>query len=98
MLSRFLFAHTRRRMNGVPIEKGPATTRRFPLTLEPNRANVSRGDNFARQCGPVGDSKNDEERGDALFVTSLDQNIRGSKWVGGAENRYEPESQGRFER
>ena len=36
-------------MNGIPVGKGPLTTRRLPLTLEANRIDhVTRGDSFAR--------------------------------------------------
>ena len=46
------------------------TANRSPLTLETKGANVPR-DGIARQCGPVGDSQDDEERSDDLFATTI---------------------------
>ena len=55
-------------MSEVPTGKGPVTTRRLSLTREANRTEVTRGDSFARQRGPVSDPKGNQEWGDALFV------------------------------
>ena len=84
------------RMSGIPIGKGPVTTHRLPLTPEANRADGTRGDSFARQRGPVGDPKDDEKWGDALFIIIVEKEH--PMWLKGAEKWYEPEPRGGFER
>ena len=55
------------------LENGPATTCQFLVTLEPNRIDVTGDDTFACQRGPVCDQKDDQERGNALFVIIVRQ-------------------------
>ena len=54
-LSKSLFMRIRCRTNGVPIRKGPVTTRRLPVTPEVNRTDGTGCDSFACQRCPVGD-------------------------------------------
>ena len=48
-------------------------TRRFPLTYETHRTDVSRGDRFTRQRALVRHPKSDEERSDDLVDTTIRQ-------------------------
>ena len=63
------------RSSSFPIKKGSLNTRQFAHTagIEVNRSEVPGGDSFARQCGPVGNPKDDEEWSDALFVITVRQ-------------------------
>ena len=54
--------------NGLDI-----ATRRFPLTYETHRTDVSRGDRFTRQRALVRHPKSDEERSDDLVDTTIRQ-------------------------
>lgn len=68
------------RTNGVPIEKGSINTSRLSLALEANGTDIPRDDSLARQCGPIGDPKDDEERGDALFVIVVSHRTAPEDW------------------
>ena len=44
-----------------------AVARQFPSGTGLELTNTHRGECVARQCGPVGGTQNDEQRGDRLF-------------------------------
>ena len=69
------------RTRGISIWQGPATKSRLPLTPEMNRTKVPRNDGFARQGGLVGDSLDNEEGANDLFVAQLNNKVQ--RLVGG---------------
>ena len=54
------------RIHEVPIRKGITATCQLALVLDFGRIDTSGGDSGTRQCTIVGDSFNDEQRGDHL--------------------------------
>jgi hypothetical protein len=72
-LTKTLFAPLHRFHGIIPFKQGSTLTHTGGPALETDRRKVPGDDHVFRQCSSIGDSEDDEERGDDLLVTTVNR-------------------------